>query len=174
MDKLLKARQDEDLTIPHDCHAAYMCPNMGADLNEIEPFTEEFTSIVDKMKEEMVNEKRLLEGTDVPVYTPLENELSGSETKEDQWKIDSQSGSWRTGPTLILADDSNISSCIAEPFNRYIPTPSLSERSTRLRTTSYAENSDVSGCATATMNESSECMVPTTSEPTPGTPSGQK
>ena len=75
---------------------------------------------------------------------------------------------------LILADDSNISSCIAEPLNRYIPTPGLNERSTRLRTNSYAENSDVSGCATATMNEFSECTVPTISELMPGTPSAQK
>lgn len=174
MDKLLKARQDEDLTIPHDCHAAYICPNMGADLNEIEPFTEELIAIVDKMKEELVHEKRILEGTDVPEYNPQENELSGSETKEEEWKTGLPSGSWRTGRILISADDSDTSSCIAEPLNRYIPTPSLSEKSTRPRTNSCVESSDVSGCAIATMNEFSECMVPMISEQMLGMPNGQK
>ena len=42
---------------------------------------QELTEIVDKMKEQLVNETRILEGTEVPEYK--ENELStGEENKE--------------------------------------------------------------------------------------------
>ena len=54
MERRLLQRKTEDLTIPHQCDAAYIYYPVGADLEQIESFTTELTDIVDKMKEEFI------------------------------------------------------------------------------------------------------------------------
>jgi hypothetical protein len=174
MEYATRIAERDDILTPHKCDAAYILSDFGTDLDAIEPFTVELTEIVDKMKEELVNETKILEGTVDPVYTIDQNELSGSESKEDQWKTDSPSGSWKIDRILISPEDSNISSVIAEHLNQHIPTLGLNEKCIRLRTNSCVEKSDVCGCATETTSESCECTVPMTSEQTPGTPNEVK
>ena len=71
----------DDLETPTKLTAGYVLSDFGTDLDKIEPFTTELTDIVDKMKEELASETRILEGTEVPEYK--ENELStGEESKE--------------------------------------------------------------------------------------------
>ena len=79
MDAYTKER--DDLLTLSKLNAAYTISDFGTDLEKIEPFMQELTEIVDKMKEQLVNETRILEGTEVPEYK--ENELStGEENKE--------------------------------------------------------------------------------------------
>jgi hypothetical protein len=169
------AKDREDLMTPHNCQAAFSCSEFGADLNAIEPFMSEFTGIVDKMKDELANEKRILEGTDVPEYVPfIQNELSQSETKEDQWRTLLPHGSSTIGRIHTSTPESNISSSSAKPNSPVSDTPSFAERSCPLQTGSCLEMSGVCGCVTDATNECSECTVPTINEPTPGTPSEVK
>ena len=167
IEKRLLERKTEDLTIPHQCDAAYIYHPIGADLEQIESFTTELTDIVDKMKEELVKETRILEGTEVPVYQ--ENELSNSNPVEEQWKSDSQNGCSTIDPTLISTQDSSNSSCIADLFNRGCPIVRLRRQSTNSPKSSCSGNSAASGTETDAMNECSECTVPMTSELTLGT-----
>ena len=104
-------KDHDDLMTPSKLTAAYICPNAGADLMDIDPFTEELTGIVDKMKEEMANEMPLLEGMDVPEYK--ENELSDAETKEGQWTNDLQNGFSTIVLIPGLTPGLNTSSCSA-------------------------------------------------------------
>ena len=171
MDNLIKAREAEDLTIPHECMAMYLCPHGGADLDEIEPFTVELTDIVDKMKEDMVNETRILEGTAVPEYS-AENGLSSSETKEDQWTTNLPSGFLPIDRIHTSTPESNsLPAALNQPINN---TPEPGERFTALSNAFSKVMSDDSGCATDVTNESSDCMVPMISEAMLGTPSDPK
>ena len=165
----------DDLTTPTKLTAAYICPNAGTDLDAIEPFTEELTGIVDKMKEELANEKRILEGVDIPEYTPLDqNELSQSETKEDQWKSSSLFGCSTTVPTRTSTPDSSTSSCIARHNSPVSDILGSARCSCPLQTPSWQGTWVDCGCVTDAMNECSECTVPMISELTPGTPSEEK
>ena len=74
IEERIKEREADVLTTPYTCDAAYIYYPVGASLEEIEPFTKELTTMVDKMKEELVKETRILEGTEIPKYK--ENELS--------------------------------------------------------------------------------------------------
>ena len=74
IEERLKEREADVLTSPYTCDAAYIYHPMGASLEEIEPFTKELTTMVDKMKEDLVKETRILDGTEAPTYK--ENELS--------------------------------------------------------------------------------------------------
>ena len=168
IEKRLLERKTEDLTIPHQCDAAYIYYPAGADLEQIDSFTTELTDIVDKMKEELVKETRILEGTETPIYQ--ENELSNSNPVEEQWKSDSQNGSLITGLTPISILDSSNSSCIAELFNQSCPIVRLRRQSTNSPKSSCSGNSAASGNEIDAMNECSECTVPMTSELTLGTP----
>jgi hypothetical protein len=172
IEKRLLERKIEDLTIPHQCDAAYIYYPAGADLEQIESFTTELTDIVDKMKEELVKETRILEGTEVPVYQ--ENELSISKPVEEQWKNDLPSGSLITGLTLISTPDSSSSSCIAEDSSPNFRTPPLRRQSTTSPISSCSETSDDCGIVTDAMNESSECTVPMISELMLGMPNEAK
>ncbi len=162
IERRLLERKIEDLTVPHQCDAAYIYYPAGADLEQIESFTTELTDIVDKMKEEMVKETRILEGTDVPVYQ--ENELSISKPVEEQWKNDLPSGSLITGLTLISTPDSSSSSCIAEDSSPGFPIPPLRRQSTTSPISSCSEKLDGCGIEIDATNESAECTVPMTSE----------
>jgi len=172
IEKRLLERKTEDLTIPHQCDAAYIYYPIGAELEQIESFTTELTDIVDKMKEELVKETRILEGTEVPVYQ--ENELSNSNPVEEQWKSDSQNGCSTIDPTLISTQDSSNSSCIADLFNRGCPIVRLRRPSTDLPNNSCSAKLDGCGIEIDATNECSECTVPMTSELMLGTPNEAK
>lgn len=165
----------DDLTTPHDCQAAYVVSDFGTDLAAIEPFTSELGVIVDRMKEELANERRILEGTEVPEYTPLtQNELSETESKEDQWRTLWLHGSSTTARSLISTPVSSTSSSSARPNTPVSDTLDSDVRSCPMLTGSCLEMSGACGCVTDATNECSECTVPTTSEPMRGTPSEQK
>jgi hypothetical protein len=165
-------KERDDLTIPSKLTAGYILSNFGTDLDAIEPFTSELTEIVDKMKEELANEKRILEGTDVPEYG--QNELSPTEVKEDQWRNFSPFGFSRTGPIRISTPDLNNSSCSARPNSPVLDIVDFADCSCPSSSPSWRAISDGYGRVIDAMNESSECTVPMISEPTPGTPSEEK
>lgn len=169
-------QQRNDLDTPSQLNAVGLyLSNLGCGLEEIEPFTAELTDIVDKMKEELANETRLLEGTEVPEYTPLENELSGGETKEDQqWTTDLRNGFSTIVRIPTCANDSSTLPCSVRPNSPVSPTPDSGVRSCPLGTGSCLEMSGTCGCVTDLTNESSACTVPMTNVPTPGTPSAEK
>ena len=168
-------QQRNDLDTPSQLTAAGIyLSNLGAGLDEIEPFTAELTDIVDKMKEELANEKRILEGTEVPEYTPLENELSGGETKDDQWTTDLRSGFSTIVRIPTCANGSSTLPCSVRPNSPVSPTLDSGVRSCPLGTGSCLEMSGACGCVTDVTNASSECTVPMTSAPTLGMPNEEK
>ena len=155
--------------------------NFGTELDEIAPFTREFEQIVDKMKEELVNEKKILEGAmETPDYAVIlreldsENELSKSERKEEEWKMPSESGSSASAPAHISRNEYDISSLTAELFNRSCPirrsSVSLSPSSTVSSLGKWVE----CGCETVATSGYCVCMEQTISVPTAGTPSEEK
>jgi hypothetical protein len=80
-----RLQERDDLTTPHTLEniEETVAPGSYADLEEIEPHTQELAVIVEKMKEDLVNETKLLEGTEIPTYESiLKNELS--EEKKDK------------------------------------------------------------------------------------------
>jgi hypothetical protein len=166
------AKERDNLDTPSTLTAGYVLSNMGTDLDAIEPFTVELTGIVDKMKEELANEMRILEGTDVPEYT--QNELSEGETKEGQWTTDLPSGFSTIVLTPISTRGSSSLPCSVRHNSPVSPTLGCAGKFCERSTGSSWVMSDGCGCVTDAMNESSECTVPTISEPTPGTPSEVK
>jgi hypothetical protein len=82
-ERVKRLQEREDLTTPHGMEAIEgVASGSYAELEEIEEHTQELAEIVEKMKEELVNETKLLEGTAVPTYESLlKNELSNE--KED-------------------------------------------------------------------------------------------
>lgn len=168
----LKERELDTLQTPHKCDAAYVYHPMGANLDEIDEFTSNLTEVVDKMKEELVNEMRILAGTDVPEYN--ENELSQTNRIEEQWKSDSQTGFLKTDLSLTSTPESNNLFGFAKSFSLDCRTPFLSRQSTSLSTNSCLENSVCCGIEIDAMNESSECTVPMINEPTHGMPNEEK
>ena len=171
VEQLRKAREEDLFAIPSTCEAGYIMSDLGTDLDAIEPFTMELTGIVDKMKEELVNEIRILDGTEAPEY---ENELSGCETKDDQWTTDLRNGFLKTVPTRSSMPDSSSLSCIVRHSSPVSPTLSCVGTCSMPQTGCCGATSDVSGCETDAMNECSVCTVPTISELTLGTPSEAK
>jgi hypothetical protein len=165
------AKERDNLDTPSTLTAGYVLSNMGTDLDAIEPFTSELTGIVDKMKEELANEVRILEGTDVPEY---QNELSEGETKEGQWTTDLPSGFSTIVLTPISIRGSSSLSSSVRPNSPVSPTLGCAGRFCERSIPSSWVISGDCGCGTDATNESSECTVPTISEPTPGTPSEVK
>lgn len=165
----------KDLTTPHNCRAGYILSNFGTDLDAIEPFTTELTGIVDKMKEEMANEVRILEGTDVPEYKADEqNELSDDEAKIDQWRSVLPNGSWTTGLTHTSTHESSNSCCFVRHNSPVSPTLSYGPTCSHSWTPSWAPTWADCGRETDATNECSECTVPMISELTLGTPNEEK
>lgn len=173
-DRLMKER--DDLETPHECHAGYVLSNFGTDLDAIEPFTMELTDIVDKMKEELANEVRLLEGVDIPEYqAEAQNELSDGEVKEDQpWRSVLPNGYWTTGLTHTSTPESNSLFYSVRHNSPVSPTLSYEPTCSHSLTPSWGATWVDCGPVTDAMNECSECTVPTISEPTLGTPNEEK
>ena len=172
MEQRIQDRKTEDLTILHNCTAAYIYHPVGASLDEIEPFTTELTQVVDKMKEELVNEKRILEGTDVPEYN--QNELKIVQVSEEQWKNALQSGSLTIDPTHASTLVSDTSLSFVELSNLDCPNGCLPELYMKLSTNSCVAKSGECGTEIDVTNECCECTVPTISEPMDGTQSETK
>jgi len=93
----------------------------GALLDDIEPFTKELIVTVDTMKEAMVKEAKILEGTAVPEYGKAEweipkidrpdvNELSDTKQEEKQWTPPSLNGCSTVDPALTSTIELNNSS----------------------------------------------------------------
>lgn len=175
MEAYVQERNDLDTPSQLNACGVYLS-NLGAGLDDIEPFTAELTEIVDKMKEELANEARILEGTDVPEYVPmeLENELSVGETKDDQWTTDLRNGCSTIVriPTCVSGLNTLLSS--ARPNSPASPTHAFGPRLSPPQDVSSLERLDGCGCVIDVTNASSECTVPMISELTPGTQSEAK
>jgi hypothetical protein len=168
-------RDEELFTAPVTCTAAYLYSDHGTDLEAIEPFTTELTGIVDAMKEALATEVRILEGTDTPAYTPLdENEQADITLHEEAWRIVSPNGSLRTVHILGSIPGSSSLSSSARPSSPVSLPRDCAERFCEKSIPSSWGISDGCGCAIAVMSESSECTVPMINDPTPGMPSEEK
>ncbi len=169
---VILARDPDTFTAPVTCNAAYLYSDHGTDLEDIEPFTAELTGIVDAMKEQLANEARILEGTEVPEYD--QNELSCEKISEEEWRTLSHSGSSRIVRILASIPGSSTSSYSVGPNSPIYPTHDSEGKSCGRLMNSCCVTSDDCGCGTDVMNESSECTVPMISELTPGMPSEEK
>jgi hypothetical protein len=168
-------KERDDLLTPSKLTAAYTISNFGTDLDAIEPFTAELTGIVDKMKEELANEVRILEGTDAPEYKPLpQNELSEEKISEEEWKTFLANGSLKTVRILTSIPGLSSSSSSVRPNSPASGTPDSVGPSFLSLTPFSSPIWVVSGCVIDATNESSECTVPMISELTLGTPSEAK
>jgi hypothetical protein len=173
MEAYLEDRNNLDTPAKLDAVGLYLS-NMGASLVDIEPFTQELEAIVETMKEQLANEKRILEGDAAPEYTPLENELSQGETKDDQWTNDLLNGCSTIARTRTLVAGLSSLPCSARPNSPASPMLGSGVKLVNLPADSCLGTSGGCGCGTDATNESSECTVPMTSELTPGTPSEAK
>ena len=171
-------KERDNLETPSTLTAGYVLSNMGTDLDAIEPFTAELTAIVDKMKEELANEQRILDGTEVPEYTPLpplpQNEQSEEKISEEEWRTFLPSGSLRTVRILTSIPGSSTSSCSVRHNSPVLDILGSASCSCPLQTPSCPPIWVDCGCVIDATNESSECTVPMISEPMPGTPSEAK
>lgn len=172
MDKILEDFiQSRDIETPHNCTAGYIVSNMGADIEEERRFQNELHEIVDKMKEDLVNETKILEGTDIPVY---QNELSSSESKEEQWKTDLPSGYSTIDLTPISNEDSNISFSSVSSLNRVRIMDGCDEKYPEQPEILCGANSVDFGNVTGHLNESFDCMEQTINVPVLGIPNEEK
>jgi hypothetical protein len=99
-----------------------------------------------------------------------ENELSSSDTKEEQWRNDSPNGSSKIAPIPISTPVSSTSSSTARPSSPVSDTPDSGGKSLLPQIASLLATSAVSGCAIDATNECSVCTVPMINEPMPGMP----
>lgn len=166
--------------------------DVGAGLDEIEPFTLELEGIVQEMQEKLVNETKILEGTELPEYAPLDlgipklteeefykkfglkNELSDVEENKEEWNNDSPSGYWTIDLTHGSTLESSISPSIAGFFNQDCPMRRSNRQWSRPSTPLCEVKLDDSGNAIDATSESSVCTVPMISEPTDGMPNEEK
>lgn len=197
MDKIIedfrKARDTEDLTAPHNCGAGYVYSDMGVDIEEEHKFQEELHGIVDKMKEDLVHEKKILEGTLEPEYNPnevkiekfvegesfttnqfVQNELSKSNSEYKQWMLDCMNGSSKTDHTHISSDELSTSSCTAKPSNQVLDTRDYDEKYPEPSTILCPEISVSYGKEIGPLNEQFDSMVQMINVPMLGTPSEEK
>lgn len=76
-------KERDDLETPHACTAELQWADVGAPLDELDSYAEEFHKLVEEMFEKLPTETRILEGVEVPSYEELraetENELSPTE-----------------------------------------------------------------------------------------------
>ena len=162
-------------------------------IDEIEPFTTELTGMVIEMQDKLAVETRILEGTEIPnredviIPPPVDpeqtlailtgktkNELSGGETKEEQWSSDLLSGCSTTDPIPTFILESSSSACIADLFNQNCPIRPSTARLLPALTRSFGETWEGCGCETGATNESCGCMEQTINVPMVGTPNEEK
>lgn len=56
----------------------------GAELNEIEPHQAELTDIVEKMKEDLLTETRIIEGTEIPEREVIDIPMCDGESSKNE------------------------------------------------------------------------------------------
>jgi hypothetical protein len=175
MDKLIAEFMKSDLTTPHECHAGYVYSDMGVDIEEESKFQEELHEIVDKMKEDLVEEKRILEGTLEPEYNPnVQNELSSSDTKEEQWRTDLPNGSLRIDLTHISNEESNTSFSSVNSLNRARLIHDYDEKYPEQPRLLCEETLANCGKETEPLSELSDCMEQMINVPMLGIPNEEK
>lgn len=105
----------EDLVTPHTLQVEELGSNFGTDIEEAEAQTRELIAIVDQMKEELVNETRLLEGTTVPDYASLlQNELSNGEQIQSNGGCSDGMASGQSSIYASAETDSSIHSLLSD------------------------------------------------------------
>ena len=148
--------------------SAIYLSSVGAELDQIEPHTQDVQRAIEEMNRKLPTETRILEGTEIPLYVTirqsLENELSQPKLTEEQWKSALQNGSLTTDPIPTSTQDLSSSSSTAENSNPNFRTVSLRRQCTNSPISSCSEMSEDYGIEIDVMNESSECTVPMTSE----------
>ena len=74
-----------DLETPHQCTAEIEAPDVGAPLDELEAYVEEFRKLIEEMFAKLPGETRILEGMTIPTYEELCEETQNglSETNEN-------------------------------------------------------------------------------------------
>jgi hypothetical protein len=154
-------------------------PSVGTPLDEIEPFTQELTGIVETMQEKLSSETKILEGTmPTPDYDlvrdALQNELSIPKLTEEQWTMHLRNGYLTTDLTPTSTPASSSSSSTAEPSNPPSGTPVSGHWCKDVPTGSCNPRSGGCGCETDASNECCDCMVQTINVPTVGMPSEEK
>jgi hypothetical protein len=178
MDKLLESLKSsrEDITTPHTCDAGYVYSDMGVDIEEEQKFQDELHGIVDKMKEDLVHERKILEGTLEPEYNPaeLQNELSSSTLEGKQWMTELLNGSSRTNPTPISSDESSTSFSTASNLNPGSDTLDSEGKSSEFLNPTCPVIWVDCGSVIEPSNEPSDSTVQTISVPMLGTPSEEK
>lgn len=70
-----RIKEREDLETPHQCTAEPLEYEGGVPLELIEEHTNELNRLVEQMMEDMTTETRILDGTDIPDYITLRNQL---------------------------------------------------------------------------------------------------
>ena len=153
--------------------SAVFSSHLGVEIADIQPFTQELGETIEIMKVKLVNETKLLEGMEVPEYGKgewsIENGLSDTTQKNDQWKSGSENGCSTTDPIHILITDSNILSSFARPLNRDSPTLYSNDTYSPSSTESCSAKSDDCGKETDATSVCCECMARTINAPTDGT-----
>ncbi len=78
-------RKRDDLLTPHRCTAEIEAPDVGAPLNQLEAYAEEFRKLIEEMFAKLPGETRILEGMSIPTYEELCEETQNglSETNEN-------------------------------------------------------------------------------------------
>jgi hypothetical protein len=125
-----------DLTTPYQRDIEYRySSDLGTFIQEIEPFTVEFTDIVEEMKQKLVDEKPILQGTEVPVYKPFEqNEIEYDGGKPLSWIQPLDIGCLKADLIPTSIPDSNTSSCTVKPLNQTCLTNDCDVKSSEQRT----------------------------------------
>jgi hypothetical protein len=129
----------------------------GALLDDIEPFTTELAVTVDTMKEALVKETKILEGTAVPEYGKAEwevpkipgtNELSETKQEDTQWTPPSLNGCSTVDPALTSTIELNSSSSSVVVCTQTCLTNPCTNSCCVTSTLPCKGTSDVCGCAT--------------------------
>ena len=155
--------------------SAVFSSHLGVEISDIQPFTQELGETIEAMKLKLVNETKLLEGMEVPQYgkgdwSMIENGLSDTTQKSDQWKSASENGCSTTDPIHILITDSNILSSFARPLNRDSPTLYSNDTYSPSSTESCSAKSDDCGKETDATSVCCECTDQMINAPMDGTP----
>jgi hypothetical protein len=107
-------QEREDLTTPHTLQVEELACGLGTDIEEVEAHEQELATIVDRMKEELVNETKILEGTAIPDYASLlQNELSNGEQRQSNGGCSDGMASGQSSIYTPSETDSSIHSLLS-------------------------------------------------------------
>ena len=146
-------------------------------IDAVEPFTQELHSIVETMQKQLVEEVKILEGSEVPDYSMFRRELDEKTKKEPseleaiqkEWKKYFRPGYLKTDPTQNSIQELNTSSVIVGLFNQHCPIRRPGEKCIESSMSSCEEKLENDGSEIDVTNECCDCTVPMISELTDGT-----